>query len=422
MKTTALTSRRRALAPLCALLFLFAAAESARAVPVIALRGQRELIMFDTNAPHVLLRQGNVTGTTATLLGIDFRPATGRLYALGDDSRLYLIDLDTFAARPVTPNPFSPGVPTTADRQYGFDFDPVEDRARLISDENHNLSIQPERFPTETLSRQDPTLTGGGQIITVAYDNPFDGATHATLYGFTRSNNALVRINTRTGEIMNVGPTGVLAAVNGGMDVAPVSGVAYAVLKLNSPTVLIPDLYRINLATGAATLIGPLPSPGFVRDIAVLPPQFTIFAVNGRQELVRFSSSSVETTQVETPITGLLPGESVTDIDFRPANGALYALGRTGDGSVTHLYTINTLNALATLVTPNPLPLVGEAAMDFDPTIDRLRVTTSSNQNLHVRPSDGAVATHSPLHYAAGDPNAGRDPSPVAMAHSNNWA
>ncbi|HEX5707490.1 MAG TPA: DUF4394 domain-containing protein [Pyrinomonadaceae bacterium] len=419
MKTLAL-SRRFALAPLALLLFVLASASAAHAVPIVALRNARELVIFDSNTPNVVIRQGEITGPPSSLIGIDFRPATGRLYALGSDSRLYLVNLETFAATPVVEFT-QPGVEPTTSNQFGFDFDPFEDRARLVGTTGQSLSIQPDPFFTDPPARQDPPIQQGGEIITVAYDNNFDGATHTMLYGFRRSGNQLVRISTATGEVTLVGPTGVLAAANGGMDIAPVSGTAYAVLKLNSPTVIIPDLYRINLATGAATLIGPLPSPGLVVDIAVMPPQFTLYAVNDEQKLARFSSSSIESTNGEAPITGLLPGETVTDIDVRPANGALYALGRTSDGSVTHLYTIHPLTGVATLVSPTALPLTGEAGMDFDPTIDRLRITTST-QNLHVRPSDGAVATHTPLFYPPSDPHAGREPSPVAMAHSDNWA
>jgi Domain of unknown function (DUF4394)/Lamin Tail Domain len=159
-----------------------------------------------------------------------------------------------------------------------------------------------------------------------------------------------------------------------------------------------------------------------------------IYGVTTTNNLVSFSSASPGTTILNVPISGLQSNDVVFDIDFRPANGQLYALG--GAGSTGHLYTISlapgTVGA-ATLVatlaadptdTTNPyVGLSGAAfAIDFNPVADRLRVVSDTHQNLRVNPANGLVTTDDPLAYAAGDLNAGHDPHVLGIAYTNSFA
>ncbi|HZH36554.1 MAG TPA: DUF4394 domain-containing protein, partial [Flavisolibacter sp.] len=88
-------------------------------------------------------------------------------------------------------------------------------------------------------------------------------------------------------------------------------------------------------------------------------------------------------------ITGLQQGERILAIDFRPATGQLYGLG-----SSSRLYVINGETGRAVPVgqmsfTP---ALSGQlTGFDFNPTVDRIRVVTSSGQNLRLHPETGAV-------------------------------
>jgi hypothetical protein len=60
---------------------------------------------------------------------------------------------------------------------------------------------------------------------------------------------------------------------------------------------------------------------------------------------------------------------------------------------------------------------------DFNPTVDRIRVTSDADINLRVHPDTGAlVATDGPLAYAADDPNVGQNPFVTASAYTNNFA
>ena len=64
---------------------------SVRAETIIALTSGNHLVSFDHATPGTLTSMVQVTGLQPgeRLLGIDFRPATGGLYALGSTSRLY---------------------------------------------------------------------------------------------------------------------------------------------------------------------------------------------------------------------------------------------------------------------------------------------------------------------------------------------
>src|SRR5437899_9177453 len=73
----------------------------------IGLTAASTLIRFDTATPGVITSTLPMTGLVGgdTIVGIDFRPATGQLFALGSTSRLYTIDYTssptTAAATPV---------------------------------------------------------------------------------------------------------------------------------------------------------------------------------------------------------------------------------------------------------------------------------------------------------------------------------
>jgi hypothetical protein len=120
------------------------------------------------------------------------------------------------------------------------------------------------------------------------------------------------------------------------------------------------------------------------------------------------------------PITGLAAGENLVAIDFRPANGRLYALS-----DQSRLYTVDPWTGTATAVgAPFTPSLAGtEFGFDFNPTVDRIRVVSDSGQNLRLHPDTGAVvATDLPLAYAATDPGAGQTPMLAGSGYTNSVA
>jgi len=136
--------------------------------------------------------------------------------------------------------------------------------------------------------------------------------------------------------------------------------------------------------------------------------------------LETFDSAAPGTILTSVGVTGLQGGETLLGIDRRPANGALYGLGST-----SRLYLINPTTGAATQVgSAGAFTLSGTAfGFDFNPTVDRIRVTGNTGQNLRLNPNDGTLAgTDTALAYGVGDPNAGATARVVGSAYTNNVA
>jgi hypothetical protein len=153
----------------------------------------------------------------------------------------------------------------------------------------------------------------------------------------------------------------------------------------------------------------------------------TIFGLTANDQLFSFDSALPGLTSPRVPITGLPPNEFLLAIDFRPvatnspsaaSNGVLYALGATH-----HLYTINTANAVATVVPGAPFAMGGSAfGIDFNPVPDRLRVVNDVDENFRLDPNTATVSGFdNPLLFTAGDPNVGVNPNVVAAALQQFW-
>lgn len=147
--------------------------------------------------------------------------------------------------------------------------------------------------------------------------------------------------------------------------------------------------------------------------------------VDAANNLIRFDTASPTVITSTTPITGLTGGDTIFAIDFRPATGVLTALATSG-----RLYTINFATGAAVLVTTVATPLSGTLfGADFNPTVDRFRITSDADQNLRVNPDTGAVSVTAPatnsdlaLQYAATDVNVGMNPNVYASAYTNSFA
>jgi LPXTG-motif cell wall-anchored protein len=148
------------------------------------------------------------------------------------------------------------------------------------------------------------------------------------------------------------------------------------------------------------------------------PTAVVVYAITANNGLLRFSSNAPGTINATTPITGLQSGEQVIGIDFRPANGQLYAVGSTG-----RLYTVNPQSGAATQSGSATLSLDGSTfGVDFNPVPDRLRVVSEAEQNLRINVDTVEATVDGALAYATGDANAGANPNVVAAAYTNNMA
>ena len=149
----------------------------------------------------------------------------------------------------------------------------------------------------------------------------------------------------------------------------------------------------------------------------------TLLALDGArpQHLVVFDSATPGTISSQIPISGLVSGDVVESIAFRPSTSALYALGSGSDSA--RLYTVDPSTGAATLVSPAAgFPTAFGTSNEkftiaFDPVTDQLRLVGTSlirtaSENLRINPATGTVtATDAPLTF----PNTDAPPFPTPV-------
>jgi len=93
-------------------------------------------------------------------------------------------------------------------------------------------------------------------------------------------------------------------------------------------------------------------------------------------------------------LRGLLAGERVVGIDVRPGTGALY-----GVSSADRVFTINPHSGRIGDPKVLSVPLDGTFfGVDFNPSVDRLRITSDTDQNLRADVDTGATLSDGALH------------------------
>jgi hypothetical protein len=328
---------------------------------VFGVTTNNNLVRFISSRPNSILSTTPITGLQAgeNVLGIDFRPATGQLYALGSDSRLYTINTVTGAATLVA----ALSVPLNG-TNFGFDFNPAADRIRIVSNTDQNLRVNPNDGSTIVdtplaYAGTDPNVGRNPNIVAAAYTNNIAGATSTTLYDIDSNLDILVtQFPPNVGALSTVGRLGVNTTSEVGFDIAP-NNTALAAFQLSGATRS--TLYTINLATGSAAVVGPIGGGVVIRGIAIAstarqvgaPVAGALSAVldfegDGRTDFVVFrpedvtwhirNSSDDSTTVVifglETDIftPGDYDGDGRTDISvWRPQTGFFF-VRRSSDG------------------------------------------------------------------------------------------
>lgn len=236
------------------------------------------LVLFDSVNPAALVSGVAISGlqSNETIKGIDFRPATSELYALGSSSRLYTLNLLTGAATEVPP----PGAFTPAlnGSTFGFDFNPVIDRIRVVSNTKKNYVLNPNDGSATGVTDlfygpADPNFGVFPNVSFSSYTNSSNPAPATTqLYGIDTGLDVLVTQANSAGTLATVGPLGVNAGAVGGFDISGASGVAYATMLPVSTSAS--NLYSISLLTGLATNLGAIDGGVVVSSIAVVPDGF----------------------------------------------------------------------------------------------------------------------------------------------------
>jgi len=247
-------------------------AAPAHAQLVYGLTDNQNLVTFDASTPDNIQSGVFISGLASgeRAIGIDFRPATGELYALGSQNTLYTIDAMTGAATAVGSG-FGDRLNGSS---FGFDFNPTIDRIRVVSDADQNLVLNPitggSTLVTDLFYRAGDVNEGvDPNVVGSAYTNSFPGSTTTQLYGIDTGLDILVRQDNSAGTLDTVGSLGVDLTDLVGFDIDGSTNMAYASVQetdLGRST-----FWAINLDTGAATRIDEIGGGALVGSIAIIP-------------------------------------------------------------------------------------------------------------------------------------------------------
>ncbi|HWH13207.1 MAG TPA: DUF4394 domain-containing protein [Miltoncostaeaceae bacterium] len=314
---------RTALALAGAAVLVLPAAAQARDIYMTDAAG--DLIRVDSRFPGEILDRTPVTGLPAgvSLVGIDFRPATGDLVGVGSNSVVYTVSPETGAATAIGTG-FTPGLAGAA---FGVDVNPVPDALRITSDaeQNHRISFASGNHgagsPDGALNPGDPS------VVAAAYTNSLFTATRPTttqLFVLDAATDRLLLQNPpNAGTLTEPRPLGVDIGPQTGFDIAGAGNTGYMVTTPAGRRGAV--LYQVDLATGGARELGPVGTGSLVRSIGT--PRLTITGLAARQETV-------------APRVNVPPSLSVVATTNRPRPGqraAYLAKAADSDGEISRI-------------------------------------------------------------------------------------
>ncbi len=393
----------------------------------LALTSAGRLVTFNLTEGAVRTATA-VTGLQSgeVLLGLDVRPGgttANQAIALGSSGRLYVIDPATAAATVkatlvADPNDTTAAFTALTGAQFGVDFNPVADRLRVVSNTGQNLRINADTGATITDGDLNVATTPRLGVTAVAYTNDFSTACRTALYYLdTTTDELFTTTDPNGGALTSIGVLGVDAAAVSAFDIVTASaGTNRALASLTVAGVN--SLYEVNLTTGAATPLVAftgLMASETVMGLALTPPAMAPMQAAGELvgltvtgKLITFNAGAPQQLCTgPTQLTGLNMGDAVVGIDTRPATGELYALA-LGPAGAGRLYTVNVATAVATpqvVLAADPADLTSPYAqlvgtsfgVDFNPTVDRLRVVSEAGLNLRINPATGLVLSDQDL-------------------------
>ena len=218
-----------------------------------AIDNSNNLQIFNPNSPMPVSKAVTGLQSGENILGIDFRPLNGQLYALGSSSRIYTLNLGTGAATAVGSSPFPTLLSGT---DFGFDFNPAVDKIRVVSNTGQNLRLDPV---TGGITAVDAVINPAGAMISAAaYTNNFAGTTATTLFVIDHNTDKLYQQNPpNNGTLAETGSLGINITNANGFDIGSMSQKAYLMASVGGST----KIYSVNTATGAATSVSDYPNP-----------------------------------------------------------------------------------------------------------------------------------------------------------------
>ncbi len=218
------------------------------------------LLKFDSRSPRAVSSKA-ITGLPAGVVlgGIDFRPATGDLYALGSDKVVYRVNVATAIA--VAEGPAFELAPDALNSgNIGFDFNPTVDKIRVTSDADDNIRLNPDEG---NLLSKDTSLTPADvMVVGSAYTNSSFTAfatrpTVTELYALDiapSKDRLWIQRPANNGTLIMPVSLGFNLGANAGFDIAGSNNVGYvAGTQMGRSSA---ELWRVDLATGKTRSLG----------------------------------------------------------------------------------------------------------------------------------------------------------------------
>ena len=201
----------------------------------------------DRSMPDKLVSNRKIKGLMSgdELLGIDYRPKDGKLYAVGLQGNLYTLNPNNGEASFLRKLIADPSDTTDGNASFTqimgdanlitVNFNPASDRLRVISNTGQNLRINVDTGATIT----DGTInlaTGSAAVVAGAYTNAFAGTGSTKLFSIDQNSDRIYLQNANAGTLGNSTALGADINTNGGggFDIDPVNNVGFAALKLAS--------------------------------------------------------------------------------------------------------------------------------------------------------------------------------------------
>lgn len=384
-----------------------------------------------------------ITGVVAgeTLVAIDFRPQNQRLYALGvnataNTATLYHVAVETGVATALSFSTiaFVDGsgqpvdFPDPATTDWDMDFNPAVDRLRVVNGAGLSFRVNPN-----TGAPVDGDQGGAaGSVAGVNLDGPINGGTTGvggaaytnnqpnngnitTLYTLDAASDRLFIQNPPNTGTQASGPAVTLSGspLNisrvTGFDILPSVDTLTSNASVNSGSGLfvgtvggVSSIFSLNLVNGAAVLLG---NTGVVvRSMAVVTRTPAAIGLDsGGTTLVRFNPA-VPGTTTSVALASPVSGETLVAMDTRPQTGQLFGLGVNATADTATLYIVDPQTGAVTAVgTPGQIAFVNSFGqpvdfpsaatgydIDFNPTVDRIRVIVGNGLNFRVNPNNGA--------------------------------
>ena len=318
-------------------------AQSPRTV-LYAVTVTQNLLTLDSASPSTILSTTAIQGlgTGEVVEGIDVRPLNGKLYGLivnGTAARLVTIDPTTGATVQVGATFTISGV------DFGFDFNPVLDRIRVVSDTGMNLSVNPD---TAVVTTQSAITGGTPDVVGSAYTNSFAGANSTSLYAIDAGTDSLYTQNPPANGVLTlVGALGVDTSGMTGFDIG-FNNQGFA--SLTTPGGTASQLYTVNLATGAASLLGTIGGGQVINDVAIAPAGFLNFSMsnytvaeNGGQATITVTRTGGSGGSISASYT-ITDGTATAGADYLASSGTVnFADGDTTPKTFTVFIVNNTV-------------------------------------------------------------------------------